>query len=208
MQTPEVLEAARNRVTVNKEPVQEEAPQEEIDRDIAEIFARDAVKALATLDSIHKKNDYENKVSLRTYVVNVHGIKSALANIGKKELSAVALKLETAGREENMDIILSETPAFLASLRTLLDEISSQAVTIPEGTLDEDIPFLREKLTAISAACEDFDENTADILLGELKKKSWSKGTGEILGTISEHLLHSDFDEIIYIILKFMGSED
>jgi HPt (histidine-containing phosphotransfer) domain-containing protein len=206
MQTPEVLEAARNRVTVNKEPVHEEKPQEEIDKDIAEIFARDAVKALTTLDSIHKKNDYENKVSLRTYVVNVHGIKSALANIGKKELSAVALKLETAGRNGNLDIIISETPAFLDSLRTLLEEISSHEEDA--GTVDEDIPYLREMLTAISAACEDYDENTADILLGELKKKSWSKETGEILSTISEHLLHSDFDEIIYVILKFIGSED
>jgi HPt (histidine-containing phosphotransfer) domain-containing protein len=36
---------------------------------------------------------------MRTYTINVHGMKSALANIGKTDLSAAAAKLEIAARE-------------------------------------------------------------------------------------------------------------
>jgi CheY-like chemotaxis protein len=206
MKPPEVIEAARNRAKKKNEKSQGEKPAV-IDQNMAEIFTRDALKVLATLEAISEENDYGNKDNLRTFIISVHGIKSALANIGKTDLSAAALKLEEAGRSGDIEIITSETSVFLGSLRAFVEEIMAKNKPAVEEIADEDKSYLREMLLAISTACEGFDENTADQLLEELRKRPWSKKTVEMLGKISEHLLHSDFDEIMYIIYKFANQD-
>jgi HPt (histidine-containing phosphotransfer) domain-containing protein len=50
-------------------------------------------------------------------------MKSALANIGKKELSAVALKLEKMGREGHTDFIKTDTPEFLQKMHELIEGV-------------------------------------------------------------------------------------
>jgi PAS domain S-box-containing protein len=202
MQPPEVIEAARNRAKAKDEQSPDDVPAV-IDQNIAEIFTRDAMKVLSTLEAISEENDYSNSANLRTFIINVHGIKSALANIGKMDLSATALNLEKEGRAGNINFISSETPAFLKSLKAFVEEIMAQNNVSTDLTVDEDKPYLCEKLLAIKAACEDFDESTAEKLLEELRKKSWSKETGEMLGKIAEHLLHSDFSDIVDISGKF-----
>ena len=178
--------------------------QPDIDPEFAAIFARDAKKALATLEDIHERDGYKNEDDLRTYVINVHGMKSALANVKEMELSGVALKLEAAGREENIDAITSQTPAFLASLRAFIEKLlpeDSEEESIDEA--DEDLELLHNKLLEVKAACEEYDENAADAVLAQLREKQWSHKTKDMLDTISEHLLHSDFDEIVELVGQF-----
>ena len=200
---PEVVAAARKQALEQKEQSPSEAAPA-IDPQFAEIFARDASKALTTLEAIAAKDDYSNEDDLRSYIINVHGIKSALANIGKMDLSAVALKLETAGREGKLDIITGETGAFLSSLRAYVEELTPKEEVAASEPGDEDKTFLREKLLAIQAACEEFDESAAEAALAELRNKAWTRRVSELLGAISEQLLHSDFDEIAEGINKYL----
>jgi len=205
-QPPEVIAAARK--YADKAKKREAHPsgtesQPDIDPLFAEIFLRDAGKALETLEAIADKNDYTDEDSLRTYIINIHGMKSALANIGKMDLSAVAMKLETAGREKKFEIIVSETPAFLASLRAFAEEIAPRRKTDNIEETDEDKTYLRDKLLEIKNACEEYDGTAADKILDALRKKAWSKGTEELLAKISEQLLCSDFDEIVTEIDNF-----
>ncbi|MCL2813269.1 MAG: ATP-binding protein [Oscillospiraceae bacterium] len=176
--------------------------QSDMDPLFVEIFVRDALKALGILEKIEAEKDYANKDTLQSYIINVHGMKSALANIGKMDLSAAALKLEAAAREGLLTMVASDTFAFLKSLRAYVEEIAprDEAVVASE---DEDKAFLREKLLLIKEACEYYDRNTADDELAELRSKSWSQQTGELLGKTSERLLHGDFDEIIDAINAF-----
>ena len=199
-QSHEVLEAARQQAVADPGGVTAlpgDAEQPAIDPQFAVIFVRDALKALDVLEGIHKKGDYCNEDDLRSYIINVHGMKSALANIKELELSGVAMKLEAAGREERFEIITSETPAFLDSLRAFVKKLMPE----PDGDecekADEDPAFLREKLLAVKSACEYYDEGAAEAALSELKEKSWSQKTKELLDAITEQLLHSDFDEIV-----------
>ena len=201
---PEVIEAARKQAAEQQTQPADEAATPAIDPQFAEIFARDARKALATLEEIAAKDDYSNEDDLRTYVINVHGIKSALANIGKMDLSAVALKLETAGRENKLEIITSETATFLKALRTFVDELAPQAEDNLDEPVEEDQELLRAKLQVIIAACEEFDESAAEAALAELRNSAWSRQVNELLSAISEQLLHSDFDEIIEGINKYL----
>jgi len=204
-QPPEVLEAARK--SAGQPAARQTAdapPQPEIlNPRTAEIFIRDAQKAIAALGGIFDKNEYRQSEGMRSYVIHVHGIKSALANIGKMELSAAAAKLEIAGQSENYGIINLETSAFLASLSDYVDELKKKIETPPAGNsagetgLDNESGlYLVKKLNDLKTACEGYDENAADAILNELREITWPKQIRVFLVSIAEKLLHSDFDEI------------
>ena len=198
-QTAEVLEAAKkNENTNNRTEGVPEPPV--LDPKFAEIFVRDAQKALATLRIIAGKNSYSEEENLRAYIINVHGMKSALANIGNSGLSGEALRLEMAGREGKIEIITAETELFLDKLQEYVEEITPQNDPRDDEIIDENIPYLNEVLMRIKSACEEYDGNDADEALAELEKMSWSGQTKELLKEISEKLLYSDFDEIADII--------
>ena len=178
-----------------------------LDLRFLEVFLRDASKSIAVLDAISEKRGAYNEDDMRAYIINVHGIKSALSNIGQAELSGFALKLEQAGREGNTDVISSETPVFLNSLRTLLEEITPKEKNRGGKAADGDPAILRGKLFEIKAECEAYNKRPAKGMITELKKNTWPKQTGELLDAIEEHLLHSDFDEIVGIVDKFMETQ-
>ncbi|MCL1941668.1 MAG: hypothetical protein FWG09_06970, partial [Synergistaceae bacterium] len=128
----------------------------------------------------------------------------ALANIGKTDLSSIALKLEQSGRDKNIGVIAAETPPFLDSLRAFVGMLTPKEETAGSEAADEDRQYLHEKLLVIITACEEYDKDAAGDALAEIRGKTWSQPTKELLGAISEHLLHSDFDEAIDAIKKFM----
>ena len=209
-QPPEVLNAVRQQADVKKGPSGDTTLQQLITPRLIGIFIRDTLKALATLEEISAKNDYSNEDNLRSYIINVHGVKGTLATIGKMDLSAAALKLEIAGREERWDILMSETPVFLKLLRAFVEELEKKNKTAAPVTagageiVNEDKPYLLKMLNSINASCLEYDENSADKTLAELKKAKWTKQTDELLTAIAGLLLHSDFDEIINTINRFM----
>jgi len=68
---------------------------------------------------------------------------------------------------------------------------------------EEEKHYLKEKLLAIKKACEESDDDSAEEALTELKQKPWPKQTQELLDTISQKLLHSDYEEIAEEIAMF-----
>ena len=191
-QPPEVIEEARQRT--GREP--KETAASENTSDFTDIFIRDANKSLIVLDEFVAKEGEYSEDDIRTFVIHTHGMKSALANIGKMDLSAVALKLEQLGRDKNIEVISVEAPAFLISLREYIVSLKphEEAPTISEE--EEDKPYLLEKLIEIKAACEEYDDSAIEKVLSELRHKTWSKKTNDLIETISVNLLHSDFDEM------------
>ena len=212
-QPPEVLEKARrlademkNQNAGKEQPVQPIQPnQPAIDAGFAKIFARDAIKALATLDEIFAKPDGFSEEDARTYIINVHGMKSALANIGRTELSAVARELEQAGRDNNTNVMSVKTPAFLDSLRALIEELTPKREDTGGEAADDDRPFLLEKLRALREAGAAYDKKSARGVMAALKEKTWSQSTTEFLDAIAENLLHSEFDEIVSAVDRFIS---
>jgi len=204
-QPQEVIDAARRQAEINEiarkqqqtakpiEPEQEAA----IDSQFAEVFVRDALKALGVLEDIVAKDDYSNTDNIRTYIINVHGMKSALANIGKMDLSMIALKLEAAGRDGNLETVVAETPGFIKALRAFVEEMTPAKQDNEKEDSKEEKERLFSSLQTIRIACEDFDKNSANVVLTELRKSEWSVATEELLSEIAEMLLHSDFDEIV-----------
>jgi PAS domain S-box-containing protein len=191
-QPPDVVEAARRQrggaFIANK------GLQPAVDPQLAVIFTRDAEKVVAVLEAMHT-NQYRRDDDLHMFVVNVHAMKSALANIGEAELAAFAHKLEQAGRNRETAVMSAETPAFLDLLRAAIVKIRPGQEGGGDEAADEDRAYLREKLSLIQAACVAYDKKAAKGALAELRQKAWSRQTREQLDTIAEHLLHSDFEE-------------
>jgi len=162
---------------------------------IMDFFVRDAVNAVNILENI-KINDSE----IESFITAVHGIKSALANIGEIELSGIALKLENAGRERDYKILSSAAPMFINTLKTLIANFKSvedsSEFSVEETVSDGDKTFLNEKLAEIQKACAVFDKKTSKTALDCLKAKIWPKHINEVLNDIAVHLLHSEFSEI------------
>jgi len=171
------------------------ASQPSINPELAKVFTRDAEKAAAALEALQKKEGDYSEEDIQTYIINVHAMKSALANIGETELSGAALKLEQAGRARDITVMTNETPAFLNSLRTLIGKIKPKDDNQNGATADTDRPYLLEKLAVIQRACAEFDKKTAKATIAELRQKTWPRPVNELLDAIAEHLLHSEFAE-------------
>ena len=171
---------------------------------------QDAGRVTAALELV-SQNEYRRTDDVQLYTINVHGIKSALANIGEKELSDFAYKLEKAGRDNNVEVLKNETPVFLEALNALVERIKPKETDddsvsggdIMDMNADDVRSFLLEKLLIIKKACIDFDKKTAKGTIAELREKTWPKQTREMLSAIAEYLLHSEFEEVITIVDEY-----
>jgi HPt (histidine-containing phosphotransfer) domain-containing protein len=198
-QPPEVLEKARKEIQENSAYRESDSS---VTPELANVFVSDARKAAQILEAIHAKRDTLTDEDMQLYIINAHSMKSALINIGKEEASEFAKKLEAAGRERNIAVISAETPAFINDLQTIIKEITPKEEDDSDKD-EDDIAFLQEKLVIFRAACTTYDKKAAKEVIIELKKKKWSQKIKLLLNTLTEHLLHSDFEEASSIARDF-----
>jgi signal transduction histidine kinase/CheY-like chemotaxis protein/HPt (histidine-containing phosphotransfer) domain-containing protein len=161
---------------------------------LADFFTKDAQKAIKTLEAIHA-NNYRRSNDFQMFIISVHAMKSALANIGEPGLSETASRMEQAGREKDIGVIESALPGFLKHLKAVVEKISLKEDDENVEITDEDMAYLRNKLLAFQEACTGYDKKTAKDTLAELRGKTWPHPVREMLNVIAGHLLHSDFDE-------------
>jgi signal transduction histidine kinase/CheY-like chemotaxis protein/HPt (histidine-containing phosphotransfer) domain-containing protein len=176
--------------------------------ELSAIFTKDAEKAL---DELRKmlSDTFNDEDDFMKYVISVHSMKSALANIGEYELSGFALNLEQAGRAKNISLIMNETSKFLEKLEDVIKRIKLKEDTgvindaensAAKENSDIDKVNLREKLRVIRTACGENDGVSANNILSELRLKEWPRYTKDLLDTIAEDLSNNDFDEVIKLI--------
>jgi CheY-like chemotaxis protein len=196
------LNASLNKYVHGKRLIEvTEAPQ--LNLELAKIFTRDAEKAIIVLQEYETNNSYESE-DLKMYILTVHALKSALANIYEIKLSSFAKDLEQAGRERNISFISEQTSIFLSELQTLANRLKSAVEKYEAGEIpSEDMAYLHEMLQAIKDACATYDIDAANAAFKGLKQRQWPSKYSKILDTIAEHLLHSDFDEVRSVITIF-----
>ncbi|WP_461256424.1 ATP-binding protein [Treponema sp. R80B11-R83G3] len=86
------------------------------------IFCKDVEDRLPLLQETHETD-------LPLFTINVHALKSACASIGAAEISALAAKLEAAGKASDMAFIREHLTAFLQQLTELLKNIRAALTT-------------------------------------------------------------------------------
>jgi DNA polymerase III delta prime subunit len=196
----EVIDAAR------REKAEKQALKKAQARPSAEIllttaaFVRDAERAITTMELICR-NEFRRTNDVNIFGITVHSMNDALVNIDENELAKEALRLEQAVQKQNFALIITETPAFLDALRKVNERIKAQA---NDGEpQDEDTEFLREKLKIVQTACEARDKQNAKIVLVELKRKTWSRETKDLLNAVIEHVLKDNFDEAANLLKEY-----
>jgi CheY-like chemotaxis protein/two-component sensor histidine kinase len=187
----EVIDAARQqkaaKQATEKTPLSPDSPI------TIEAFVRDVKRAISTMELICK-NEFRRTNDVNIFGITVHSMKDALVNIDETELSNAALRLEQAVQKRDFALIITETPAFIDSLRKVSAKLEAKSVGEPEV---EDLAFLHEKLKIVQTACEARDKQTAKTTLIELKRKTWSRLTKDLLNTIIEQVLKENYDEAI-----------
>ena len=194
---PEVVEAAR-REQREKESRNTVISAQDMTKvsEIEKFFVMDAENALTVLENIKEKLSSMDDSSINSYIIAVHGIKSALANVGEKDLSNTAYRLEKAGRARDINVISEETPSLMDALTSLIAKYKPAddgQDAAGEVITDENRSFLREKMQVIKNACADIDKKTAKAALNELRKKTWPKSITSVFDDIAVQLLHSEF---------------
>ena len=194
-QPQEIIKAARKQKTEPEGKEDNKIVHNQVNPKLAEIFIKDAKKALATLETLFD-NKFRRADDIHTYVISVHAMKSALANIDENELSDFASKLEQTGREKNTEIMLKETPSFVNALKEVIEKIRpKEGEETVEDVSGDMLVYLREKILFIKEACKAYNKKAVKNSLDELKHKKWPPKTAELLNNITEYLLHSDFEE-------------
>jgi len=197
---PEVVAAAREQ----RERLQSNLNHSCVNSQLAEFFVRDAKKTIKVLESIYV-NKCHTEEDMSLFIINIHAMKSALANVGEESSSAEASRLEQAGRDKDRKIILSELPVFIGKLTELIYKF--EAAGEKQEKIDKgNSSHLKQKLSEIKNACAEYNKKTAKDLLAELRQKTWSAETDEWLGMIAGYLLHSEFDEAVKVIGEYLKS--
>ncbi|MCL1863902.1 MAG: ATP-binding protein [Defluviitaleaceae bacterium] len=193
-QTPEVLEEARKNSPVIK--------IENLSTALIDSFLRDANRAITIIEDLLKKSDW-NDDEYKLYTINTHGMKSALANIGKGQLSGTASSLEQAGRDKSADHIRKETNRFIDDLKDVVASMTPKEEA-PVSAAAEDEAALRVGLVKIQEACDLYNKKAARSALEDLNKQQWTKETKSFLSDIAANLLHSEFETVCEDIDAFL----
>jgi PAS domain S-box-containing protein len=188
-QSPEVLEEARK--SAPEESKEPEAATK-ADNVLLSAFVKDAENILPVFESTLENIENISDKDLHLFAIKAHAIKSALANIGETELSELAYTLEKAGKEQNKDTIAQKTRELIDALKSI---IKSNETEKKAADSDEDMAYFCEQLKIIGNACTNYDAIAANAAIANLRKMSWTKKTADIIDGISEHLLHSNFEE-------------
>jgi len=198
----EAVEAARLKASsTTQRTVKQTDPAS--DPGLRAIFARDAENVLTRLKSI-LANSFRRTDDITQYVIDVHSMKSACANMGEEETSAFARRLEISGQAKDIPLLTSETPAFMEALRKVIEKLKpKEDASVPEN-FENDLVFLSEKMLAIKTACESYDDIKANSALKELEQKKWSRSIKNYISAIAMHLLRGDFEKAANIANEYL----
>jgi CheY-like chemotaxis protein len=184
---------------------------------LLECFINDARNSLEMLEGFTESPDFDGfagednsaKGDLRDYITCVHGIKSALYNIGETDLSELAYDLESSGRKGDSATIVATTPTLIWELKAVVlkaeAELKSGDSRKSKGTLgDEDF---RERLAQVKQACDNYSRKLALNLIAEIEAYTLDSPASEVLEKIKNYVLNTDFEEAATEIQKYMGEE-
>jgi len=135
---------------------------------------------------------------LESFKVEIHGIKSVLANIGAHSLSSNAAQLERAADDFDVSYINKNYPAFRTELVKLSEDLNkvlqlNSAGTGKTGNKTE----LTKIISKVKTATEDFDSMLALEILSPYIDFKYDTEIDELLGKIVFSMETSDYDSTL-----------
>ncbi|MCL1844827.1 MAG: ATP-binding protein [Defluviitaleaceae bacterium] len=172
----------------------------ELSSELISSFVRDAKKAIGIMEN----SDVNDPVSLKSYIIQVHSMKSALNNVKRTDLSNRARVLEQAARRNEIDTITEATPQFIKQVYEVIKtlEASLRGNAPPAEDAAEDKTVLKNRLRFIADACEVFDIDSAKDALAELGQINFSAQTKASIREVYDLVSVSEFDEAAELAIK------
>jgi CheY-like chemotaxis protein len=197
----QTIEAARAKK--EKKKAEQAVQTIAVNPELVTTFIKEAEAAYKVMEAIND-HKFRRDDDIRIFTFNAHAMKSALMYINEVKLANELSTLEQAGREKDVDVLLADTPEFLAAFRSIIDK-NKQADDY-EPDLDEDHAFLKNKLALILTACSEYDSGSIRSALTELSGKHWRKRTNQFLDSLKADMLNSDYEHIETAVLGFYAS--
>lgn len=152
-----------------------------------------------------REKDYER------YIIEVHGVKGAMASIGAKELSTTAKMHEFAGKELNYDYIEQNINEFMLQYKTLLESIERSVSALDFEDSDEeknreriDSDNINVKLLEILELLEDFDSSSAEEMVREILKFDMESHEREFLEKLFAQIEELEYDNSIKLLKQYL----
>jgi len=201
-QPPDVIEAAKKSAVLNA--TAPSSGKTELSEKIVNSFLRDAKKAVEIMQQTLELDPQSiTPPEIKNFAIQAHGMKSALANIGRNELSLKAKFLEDSANENDMQAIFSQIEDFIGYVQAIVEELAP-----PESSADSDIPdsdpeLLSAQLKIMAEACDIYDKKTANNALKTLKELKWSAKTQALIYELEVKLLRAEFEDAVEMINSF-----
>lgn len=199
-----------------------ELPEVEIDRGINNcggkitdylevllITYRYGQKQLEELVSYWREHDYES------FTVRVHAMKSSSLNLGAVQVSDMAKRLESAGRQQDYDYIDANMEAYKEAYSVLLEHINNvlehyqmagEPVQDEKDELDE--IYLLHILMGIRQCIDEFDFAKVFSMLEEIKRYQLPEEYQEPIAQISAWMDELSVENIQELIGKILEEKE
>jgi len=163
--------------------------------EILTIFSGDATQKIKEIKACMETDNWN------LYIIYVHALKSATANIGAGELSEAAKELEAAGKREDFAFIKARNAKFLNDVETLLNNItlalSKQREVLKK---DADAQLLKIELLNLKTGLEDYDSGKMNEAAKNLQTFTHAKDIGNTVADILQKQLLAEYEEAIELI--------
>ncbi len=155
------------------------------------------------LQKYHDKQDYER------YIIEVHGIKGAMASVGALELSDLAKSHEMAGKEENYDFIDLNIEEFIKKYRELIYQLE---MFIQKQQADKEITMripiddavFYKELSQMEKMIEDYDSSAAEEKLQELLSYEMNDKVRTNLEELKQRIFELEYDKALELIRNYL----
>jgi signal transduction histidine kinase/CheY-like chemotaxis protein len=135
--------------------------------------------------------------TLPGYVIHVHGLKGACANIGAEGIRAAALELETMSRAGNLNWVLEHNDSLIKDTETIVTNVTMWLKQ--HDAQGEQKPRLPapdwELLARLRKSCEKYDMSGIDKAMTELESADYDEDT-ELVAWIREKIDISEIAEV------------
>ena len=172
--------------------------------DIYEKLLKLTVREFA--NRVRNLNDFLAKGDLHSFCIEVHGLKSALANIGAEDLSAQARNMEDASGREDAAFCISNLPRFLQGLGSLnsclTEAFARESQNSGPLTIPPELPPVFEKLR------DAFGKNDFSAIDEGMESLNALKAGGvlkEEIDKINEAVLMIDYKGAMEVMQRLLG---
>ena len=156
-------------------------------------------------ERIEKMDSFLN-TELKSFTIEVHGLKSALKNIGASTLGNAASRLERAAIDEDQGYCDENYPSFRDGLDELKNKLNA-ALQEDEGEKESaDKALLAPAIAAAKAAAEGYDRDTALEIISKHAAFTYGAEIDGLLGEIISVLEAFDCAAAVTLIEKVGGA--